>query len=348
MEEQIMSWKKAGIIAGVTTGVFLGMKYVFPVILPFFLGWILAEAVHVPVKKICERPVSKKMHLSENILGIVFIILGILLAVLGIFFTLQYFTGKLSGCVKYYPEFKEGAQDILWKFCLGLEHFIGIPADKICFYICKQAEILLKCIFSGRNSMNTAVVSVKGCVCFIGVLAICIVFAILFLQERECVYAFLGKWKIFKNISHIIQEMAVGIKEYLKAQFKIILVVCLLCVCGLWVLRVRHYVGFGIAIGIFDAFPVLGTGTFLIPGALIVLIQGKIKMSIGLFVLYLLTAAVRQFLEPRLIGNHIGVSPLLVLVSVYLGVILYGGFGFLLGPISAFLIYVILKECAVL
>ena len=342
-----MSWKKAGIIAGVTTGVFLGMKYVFPVILRF-LGWILAEAVHVPVKKICERPVSKKIHLSENILGIVFIILGILLAVLGIFFTLQYFTGKLSGCVKYYPEFKEGAQDILWKFCLGLEHFIGIPADKICFYICKQAEILLKCIFSGRNSMNTAVVSVKGCVCFIGVLAICIVFAILFLQERECVYAFLGKWKIFKNISHIIQEMAVGIKEYLKAQFKIILVVCLLCVCGLWVLRARHYVGFGIAIGIFDAFPVLGTGTFLIPGALIVLIQGKIKMSIGLFVLYLLTAAVRQFLEPRLIGNHIGVSPLLVLVSVYLGVILYGGFGFLLGPISAFLIYVILKECAVL
>ena len=39
-------------------------------------------------------------------------------------------------------------------------------------------------------------------------------------------------------------------------------------------------------------------------------------------------------------------SPLLVLVSVYLGVVLYGGFGFVLGPVSAFLIYVILKECA--
>ena len=319
-----MDWKKAGIIAGVTTGVFLGMKYVFPVILPFFLGWILAEAVHTPAKKICERSVSKKMHLSENILGIVFILLGILLTVLAIFFTLQYFTGKLSEYVKYYPEFKEEAEDILWKFCFGM------------------------CIFSGRNSMNTAVVSVKGCVCFIGVLAICIVFAILFLQERERVYGFLGKWKIFNNIIHIMREMAVGLKEYLKAQFKIISVVCLLCISGLWVLKVRHYVGFGIAIGIFDAFPILGTGTFLIPGALLVLIQGKIKMSIGLFLLYLLTAAVRQFLEPRLIGNHIGVSPLLVLVSVYLGVILYGGFGFLLGPISAFLIYVILKECAVL
>ena len=341
-----MNWKKAGIAAGVSAGVFLGMKYVFPVILPFFLGWILAEAVHVPAKRICEKQTSKKLHLSETALGMIFIILGVLLAVLSVLFTLQYLTGKLGECVQYYPELKEEAQDILWKLCLGIERLTGISADKSCFYISRQAELFLRCIFSGKNSINTAMVSVKGCVCFVGILAICIVFAILFLQERERVYASLEKWKIFGNLIHIIREMAAGIKAYLKAQFKIIFVVCLLCVCGLWALKVRHYVGFGVAIGIFDAFPVLGTGTFLIPGALLMFLQGKIKMSIGLLVLYLLTAAVRQFLEPRLIGNHVGVSPLLVLVSVYLGVVLYGGFGFVLGPVSAFLIYVILKECA--
>lgn len=341
-----MNWKKAGIAAGVSAGVFLGMKYVFPVILPFFLGWILAEAVHVPAKRICEKQTSKKLHLSETALGMIFIILGVLLAVLSVLFTLQYLTGKLGECVQYYPELKEEAQDILWKLCLGIERLTGISADKSCFYISRQAELFLRCIFSGKNSMNTAMVSVKGCVCFVGILAICIVFAILFLQERERVYASLEKWKIFGNLIHIIREMAAGIKAYLKAQFKIIFVVCLLCVGGLWVLKVRHYVGFGVAIGMFDAFPVLGTGTFLIPGALLMFLQGKIKMSIGLLVLYLLTAAVRQFLEPRLIGNHMGVSPLLVLVAVYLGVVLYGGFGFVLGPVSAFLIYVILKECA--
>lgn len=341
-----MNWKKAGIAAGVSAGVFLGMKYVFPVILPFFLGWILAEAVHVPAKRICEKQTSKKLHLSETALGMIFIILGVLLAVLSVLFTLQYLTGKLGECVQYYPELKEEAQDILWKLCLGIERLTGISADKSCFYISRQAELFLRCIFSGKNSMNTAMVSVKGCVCFVGILAICIVFAILFLQERERVYASLEKWKIFGNLIHIIREMAAGIKAYLKAQFKIIFVVCLLCVGGLLVLKVRHYVGFGVAIGIFDAFPVLGTGTFLIPGALLMFLQGKIKMSIGLLVLYLLTVAVRQFLEPRLIGNHMGVSPLLVLVAVYLGVVLYGGFGFVLGPVSAFLIYVILKECA--
>lgn len=341
-----MNWKKAGIIAGVTTGVFLGMKYVFPVILPFFLGWVLAEVVYEPANRICEKPISKKLHLSKNMLGMIFIIVGILLVILGMFFALQYVTGKLCECVKYYPQFKEEAQDILQKFCRSLEEITGISADKSCVYICRQIDFLLEYFFSGKNSMNTAIVSVKGCAGFIGILAICIVFAILFLQERERVYDFMGQWKIFENIIHILREMAGGIKAYLKAQFKIIIIVCLLCVGGLWVLKVRHYVGWGIAIGVFDAFPVLGTGTFLIPATVIMLIQGKVQKGIGLFVLYLLTATVRQFLEPRLIGTHIGISPLLVFLSVYLGIVLYGGFGFLLGPISTFLIYVIVKECA--
>ena len=83
-----MNWKKAGIIAGVTTGVFLGMKYVLPVILPFFLGWILAETVHGPAKKICRTWIGEKMHFSEKIVGMIFIVLGMLLAAVGMFFAL--------------------------------------------------------------------------------------------------------------------------------------------------------------------------------------------------------------------------------------------------------------------
>lgn len=75
---------------------------------------------------------------------------------------MQYLTGKLGECVQYYPELKEEAQDILWKLCLGIERLTGISADKSCFYISRQAELFLRCIFSGKNSMNTAVVSVKA------------------------------------------------------------------------------------------------------------------------------------------------------------------------------------------
>ena len=52
----------------------------------------------------------------------------------------------------------------------------------------------------------------------------------------------------------------------------------------------------------------------------------------------------RQILEPRLVGNHVGLSPLLILLSIYLGLMIYGGFGFILGPLSALLLYGIFRE----
>lgn len=125
--------------------------------------------------------------------------------------------------------------------------------------------------------MNTAVVSVKGCACLIGTLAICIVFAILFLQEREHVYAILEKCRIFGNIIHILREMAVGIKGHLKAQFKIILVVCLLCVGGLWVLKVRHYVGFELPL-VFLMPSCFWDWNFSYSGSIVYVYSGKAKL----------------------------------------------------------------------
>ena len=90
--------------------------------------------------------------------------------------------------------------------------------------------------------------------------------------------------------------------------------------------------------------PVLGTGTFLVPAALVLALRGNAAGAVGCIALYLVTSCVRQFLEPRLIGKKVGVSPLLVLLSVYLGLFLYGGAGFLLGPLSALVIYGILRE----
>ena len=96
--------------------------------------------------------------------------------------------------------------------------------------------------------------------------------------------------------------------------------------------------------GFLDVFPVLGTGLFLVPAGIFQMLLGDCFQGVGVLVLYGVTAVVRQILEPRLIGNHMGVSPLLVLLSVYLGIFLYGGFGFLLGPLSALLIYGISKN----
>ena len=67
-------------------------------------------------------------------------------------------------------------------------------------------------------------------------------------------------------------------------------------------------------------------------------------MAAGCIVLYFTASGIRQFLEPRLIGKKIGASPLVVLLSFYLGVFVYGWKGVLFGPLSALLIYGIFRE----
>ena len=103
-------------------------------------------------------------------------------------------------------------------------------------------------------------------------------------------------------------------------------------------------VGMGLAVGLSDARPVLGTRNFLIPAGIYLLFQVKTVEGIGFFLIYIITAGIRQILEPRLIGCQVGISPLLILLSVYLGVIIYGGFGFILGPLSVLLLYGIFRE----
>lgn len=343
-----MNWKKTGLIAGVIAGVFLGMKYVFPVMLPFFCGWILAEAVHPMASYLEKRKLSRKLHLSESGIGagiILILVLGFAgCALIGA----EYLTGKIGECVKYYPVLKREADRILERCCVGAEHITGIPAGESSAYLYEQLNRAGEYFWADGKGMDTAVDSVKWCVLAAGMIIVTVVSSILFLQERKKIRVLIENRNFYKRIRDLCREMLNGTKAYLKAQIKIMGIVSVLCVAGLWIMKVKHFWELGLLIGILDAFPVLGTGTFLIPGGIILLLQGNTVMGAGFFVLYLVTSGVRQFLEPRLIGNHVGASPLLVLLSVYLGVVVYGGFGFVLGPLSGLLLYGIFKEWDIL
>ena len=90
-----------------------------------------------------------------------------------------------------------------------------------------------------------------------------------------------------------------------------------------------------IAIGIAfsDALPILGSGTVMIPWAIIRAIQGDLKLAIALIVLYVIISIIRQILEPKMVSKHIGIHPIFTLIAMYTGYKAIGLFGMLLGPI---------------
>lgn len=339
-----MNRKKFVLQMGVIAGVILGMKYIFPVTLPFLMGWILAEGIHPLARYMADRKWSRMLHIKESGFGAFFILLFTILGIGGLLIGAEYLTGKIGACVKYYPQIKEEAAELVGYCCQGVERITGIPAAESRTYIFRQAGEFQKYLLEDGLSMSRAVDSVKNCVAIFGTVILGIVSSILFLQERETIRKFLSRFRFYQKAGSLGKELLEGVKGYLKAQAKITGLICILCAAGLWVLRLPHFLWLGLAVGVLDALPVLGTGTFLIPAGIVLVFRGDTFTGTGLFLLYAVTAGIRQFLEPRLVGDHIGISPLLFLLSVYLGLLLYGGFGFLLGPLSALLLYGIFKN----
>ncbi len=332
-------------IAGAAVGIILGIKYLFPVLLPFFIGWILAEAVNPAAERIAGTRAGRKLHLRKSTAGTALILLFTVLFIWAVLWGMQNISEKLGDCIQHYPEIRREAMAMIERCCTGVEHVTGIPAKESTAYVYRQISNAGEYLLEEGKGMDTAVASVKWCVVAAGAGIIGVVSGILFLQEREKILGWLEGKKSFQKGKRVMQGLWKDLKEYLKAQVKILSVICGVCAGGLWILGIKGAVGYGILIGLLDALPVLGTGTFLIPAGIFFLLRGETWQGAGMFLLYLVTACIRQFLEPRLVGKQLGISPLLVLLSVYLGFFLYGGWGFLLGPLSALLLYGIVKEC---
>lgn len=125
---------------------------------------------------------------------------------------------------------------------------------------------------------------------------------------------------------------------WLRAQLKLILLVFLLLTLGLWVLGVEFPLLFGGLIALLDALPVLGTGTVLIPWALLSFLQERSALGFGLLALYGLCSLSRSVLEPHLVGRQLGLPPLLTLMAFYIGFRLFGIAGMILLPLIVLLI----------
>lgn len=120
---------------------------------------------------------------------------------------------------------------------------------------------------------------------------------------------------------------------------------------GLSLLRIGYALLLALLIALVDFLPVLGVGTVLVPWSLVSFVTGNPARGIGLLVLWGVSLAVRQFLEPHLIGRGLGIHPCLTLISMYAGLRLFGIVGMLLCPPAAALLFAWLPrrggdECA--
>ncbi len=140
-----------------------------------------------------------------------------------------------------------------------------------------------------------------------------------------------------------IRELSKTLGGYLKAEFTLILVSFVISLIGLYILKFANFniefpLLMALFIGFVDALPILGSGTVMVPWAIISGLNGDLKLGIAIVVLFAIMSIIRQFLEPRLVSKHIGTHPIFTLIAMYTGFKFIGVLGMLVGPIILIII----------
>ncbi len=149
------------------------------------------------------------------------------------------------------------------------------------------------------------------------------------------------KW-VFKLGTHI-RELTKTLGGYLKAEATLILVSFIISLIGLYILKfskfnIEYPLLMALLIGFVDALPILGSGTVMVPWAIISGLNGDLKLGIAIIILFAIMSIIRQFLEPRLVSKHIGTHPIFTLIAMYTGFKFIGILGMLIGPIILIII----------
>ena len=146
--------------------------------------------------------------------------------------------------------------------------------------------------------------------------------AYFFTAERDAILAEVKKnvpASVWDRVSGVIYDLKRVVGGYFKAQFKIMGVVYVLLVIGLFILHMDYVLLVAFLIAFLDMLPFFGTGTVLWPWAAIKILSGDYRIAVGLIILYAVTQIVRQVIQPKIVGDTIGMNPLATLIFMYIG-----------------------------
>ncbi len=327
--------KKYVQIGLVTLAVYLGMKYVSPVVSPFIFAFLLAGMIDPLATKL-----QKILKIKKSVFAgfFLFLIVGIVFLVLWFLLSLLLSGGRnIAGQI---PDFQREFGVLLENCCCSLEDRFGIDGIVVENFILEQVDILVenlevKILPAVMGKSFDYLRNIAGGISFLVVTAIAV---LLIMKDYSGLSEKIKEEKELEGVIHVSKKVIHYVKTFVKAQVVLLLIISTICAVTLGLLGMKGGILYGFLTGFMDMFPFIGTGIMLTPLALFMLLNGKAWQAAVCFFLYIVCALTREFLEPRLIGNKVGVWPVGILFAVFGGIRLFGISGIIKGPLSLVII----------
>lgn len=318
----------------VILSVYLFMRFLSPIVSPFLVAFLIAGALSKLTNKI---PVKIKKSFLASVLLLVFVsIFAILVWSVGSF-TIEK-CSELAGNMHIY---QQDLCQLLTDCCDRMEGRFGVDGTAIENFVLEQinvfAENLEVKVFPAV--MNKSVGYMKTIAGLVSFVVVTVIAVFLMLKDYEKVAGSIRKNEDFVAVREITGKVIHYIKTYVKAQATILLIISAVCALVLTLTGVEGSLLYGVITGFMDMLPFIGTGLMLMPVAFFQLIAGKYWQAVVIVCLYGVCVLIREFLEPKLIGNKVGIWPVGILFAVFAGVQLFGLSGIIKGPIALVIIW---------
>jgi len=194
-------------------------------------------------------------------------------------------------------------------------------------------QLLQKLMDSSINGLMQGFIRLPGILIF---LTIATVATFLIIKDRALIRTFVMDIlpiSTREQSSRVINDLLKALSGFIKAYSILISITAIITMISLKILGVQYALTLGILIGIMDILPVLGPGAIMVPWIIWEFMTGHPGMGISLLAVYIIISVTRQILEPKIVGDSIGLHPLATLISLYVGLQVGGAAGAVMGPV---------------
>ena len=319
----------------ITVSVIAGFKYVFPFVAPFVIAYAVAVMIEKPVNRLARVFKGRKMIAS----AVIVILFSAVLCV-GIGLAAYFGLAEIKSFIKNYEYNMVTFRQTAARICFNMDGWLGLSDGQCLDFICRCMEKFEKTVDNGGVSqimtkvvtisvpavIKTITVTGSVIICFISVVYLSVVIDNVRDWKKDNVF----RMEI-KAVSDSLYRL---IQVYFKIEALILVINSILCIIALLIIKNPYAVVLGILIGIVDMLPVFGTGTVLLPWALFELVNKNVTSAAVLVSAYVVTYFVREIMESKCLGDKTGIPPFVMLMVIFLGIMIYGIMGFILGPVS--------------
>jgi len=303
-------------------------RFIGVLLLPFAIAW-LAAVITRPLNQF----MIKKLHIPPSLAILLMMLIFFGLITLLVIIVISVLAHLLSTIAVYAASFDQLPHQAA-AFLGDLYTRLNLDAGQINEYLSRYQEQIVGWASQGLSLLFSVVKGTPAALLLIFVTLVAVFYWCRDEAKVRNVICSVLPLKYRQRAFDTYDRFSTVIGQYIRAQLILITISFVLCTIGFSIIGAERPFAMGLFTGVLDIIPVLGPGSLIVPWAIWALASGRVGFGVGLIIIYAIVSGSRYILEPKIVGDRVGLHPLATLAAIFIGLKMFGLAGLILGPIT--------------